>query len=178
MARAGTGKGRPSRYTSCVLVHFEEIRGWTRDGIPEEEQAKRLGIAYSSWCNYKRAYPEFRELLSHTKDLVDSQMVGATYKRALGYTVLTHEKEYQYIYDKAGKLVERRLVKEREKEVHVPGEPSLQMYWLRHRRKDEWGEVVSEQTGEADQKSGIVLLPARIEEKDGEGSVDATTEAT
>ena len=41
------------RYREVVEPRLDEIKAWARDGVSEEEMAKRLGIAYSTFRNYK-----------------------------------------------------------------------------------------------------------------------------
>lgn len=46
-------KRRLTKYETVVLPRLEEIEGMSREGVPEEQIAKVLGIAYSTFNEYK-----------------------------------------------------------------------------------------------------------------------------
>lgn len=52
--KAGPIKPRLTKYDTIVLPRLDEIEGMSREGVPEEQIAKALGIAYSTFCEYKR----------------------------------------------------------------------------------------------------------------------------
>ena len=55
--------GRPSKFETHIKPHFDEIKKAFDRGVEEKEIAKNLGIAISTWCDYKNKYSEFAELL-------------------------------------------------------------------------------------------------------------------
>lgn len=76
--------GRKNKYESHVKPYFNEIRDWCRV-MTEAQIAEKLGIAYSTWNQYKVDYPEFAENLQKgRKDLV-VDLRSALIKRATGY---------------------------------------------------------------------------------------------
>ncbi len=76
--------GRPSKYETHVLPRFDEIEDWCRNGATDKEVAERLGIAMSSFSEYKKEFSEFSEVLKKTKEYVDGQVENALLKNALG----------------------------------------------------------------------------------------------
>ena len=76
--------GRPSKYKTHVLPRFDEIEDWCRNGATDKEVAERLGIAMSSFSEYKKEFSEFSEVLKKTKEYVDGQVENALLKNALG----------------------------------------------------------------------------------------------
>ena len=47
---------RTSKYKTHVAPRFEEIKDWVRNGAIDEEVAKKLGIAYSTFKEYKNKF--------------------------------------------------------------------------------------------------------------------------
>ena len=69
--------GRPSKYKTHVLPRFDEIEDWCRNGATDKEVAERLGIAMSSFSEYKKEFSEFSEVPKKTKEYVDGQVENA-----------------------------------------------------------------------------------------------------
>lgn len=74
---------RPNKYETHVAPRLGEIADWVRNGATEREIAERLGIAMSSFCEYKRGFSEFSELLKKTRDAVDGEVENALLQSAL-----------------------------------------------------------------------------------------------
>ena len=55
--------GRKSRYETHVLPYLQQIQEWCQDLDEKQIAVDRLGIAVSTWENYKKKYPELREVL-------------------------------------------------------------------------------------------------------------------
>ena len=75
---------RPSKYETHVAPRFGEIADWVRNGATEKEIAERLGIAMSTFCDYKREFSEFSEVLKKTREAVDGEVENALLQAALG----------------------------------------------------------------------------------------------
>lgn len=87
-------RGRKDRYTTHILPRFKDIDKWLNEGASEKNIAKKLGIAYSTWNNYKQKYAEFKDLCNKPREgLVDS-LWSSLIKKALGFT---YEEKKQYI---------------------------------------------------------------------------------
>ena len=50
-------KKRLTKYDTHVEPRLIEIEGWARDGLIDEQIAKNLGIAYSTFREYKNKHP-------------------------------------------------------------------------------------------------------------------------
>lgn len=87
--------GRRSKYHTHVEPRLIEIEGWARDGVIDEEIAKKLGVAVSTFHNYKKQFPELMESLKRGKEIVDREVENALLKRALGYEYI--EKKYETV---------------------------------------------------------------------------------
>lgn len=90
---------RPSKYETKVKPFFSEIKAMLERGLTEREVAKSLGIAYSTYNDYKVKIPEFAELIKgvDTKPLI-KDLENALVKRALGFE---YEEKKQYITEDA-----------------------------------------------------------------------------
>lgn len=77
--------GRKSKYQTDVKVRFNEIKKWIESGATEREIAKKLGIAMSTFSDYKNKYSEFSEFLKENRKQPVEEIKAAMLKRALGY---------------------------------------------------------------------------------------------
>lgn len=104
------------------------IEAWARDGVIDENIAKKLGIAYSTFNLYKTKYSELLDALKKGKEVVDFEVENALLKRAMGY---------DYVEETVEKLVGGG---EKYKAVtkHMPGDTVAQIFWLKNRRPDKW----------------------------------------
>ena len=95
---------------------------------------ERLGIAESTWYEYQKNYEILSELVQASKSVMDSKVENALLKTALGF-------EYEEIKtiieeDKNGK--KRTRIEKTKK--YMPPNPTAQAFWLKNRKRDEWGE--------------------------------------
>lgn len=86
--------GRKGKYESHVKPFFELIDKLLNEGATEEQVAKRLGVSYAAFNNYKRDHSELRELCEKPRAGLIEDLRGALVKRALGFT---YEEKKQYI---------------------------------------------------------------------------------
>lgn len=89
--------GRKSKYETHIKPHFAEIKAAHDRGVDEKEIAKSLGVGTSAWCEYKKKYTEFAELLKRDDDKVKEildKLDSALIKSACGYE---YEEKKQYI---------------------------------------------------------------------------------
>ena len=78
--------GRPSKYETNVKPYFDQIKKWLEQGATERQIAEQLGVAYSTYNDYKTKYSEFAELIK-TKDMkpLVEELRSALVKKALGF---------------------------------------------------------------------------------------------
>lgn len=116
------------------------IEAWARDGLTDEQIAENMGIATSTFYEWKKTYPEFSESLKKGKEIVDIQVENALLKRALGY-------KYTETTSEVGEDGEMRVTKQVTKEV-VP-DTTAQIFWLKNRKPALWRDKQSiEHSGE------------------------------
>lgn len=150
-----------SRYDTRVEPRLKEIEAWCRDGVSEEQIAKNLGVAYSTFRSYKEKYPALSAVLTRTRAYVDQVVVtGAFLQRAIGYTAVERKRIYEYKTDETTGRREKRLVSEVETEKHVPADPRLLELWLKTRLYETWGRNHDHDLDLRDEHP-VTFLPAR-----------------
>lgn len=94
--------GRKVRYDSYVKPHLQEIPTWMQT-MTEEQIAKRLGIAVSTWHDYKNKHPELAEAVKQGRQDLVSDVKSALIRRAKGFC---YEEKKQYIKEDDGGTTE------------------------------------------------------------------------
>lgn len=107
------------------------ITGWARKGLTDEQISKNMGVAYSTLREWKKKFSAIEAALKKGKEVVDFEVEGALYKRAMGYEV---EEEKTYIQEVDGKITKRKEIIKK----HIPGETAAQIFWLKNRNPEEW----------------------------------------
>ena len=112
------------------------LEGWARNGLTEEQIAKNIGISRQSLWKWKEKEVDILNALKKGKEVVDIEVENALLKRALGYTITLKEQKV----DKDG------CVHDLKKDVHIPGDTTAQIFWLKNRRKQQWRDKVEVET--------------------------------
>lgn len=158
--------GRRGKYETHVKPKLLLIEAWARDGLIIEQIAEKLGIAASTFYDYKNNHPELSEALKKGQEVVDVEVENALFKRALGYEytekkyepVAMSDDEYELqkqiavnrykLEHPEATMIELRsvelgvsryrmtLVEEKVKEV-IP-DTTAQIFWLKNRRPNKW----------------------------------------
>ena len=59
------------------------IRGWARDGLTDEQIARKMGIGVRTLYEWKKKHPQFSQALKSGKEVVDYAVENALLKKAL-----------------------------------------------------------------------------------------------
>jgi len=140
-----------------VNEKIELIECWARDGLTEEQIAKNLGIAYSTFREYKKKYSALSAALKKGKEIIDYEVENALLKRALGYSY--EEKTIEKVWNNSKEKYEEVVTKRVRKEV-VP-DTTAQIFWLKNRRPNKWRD---KQIMEHD-TSKVELLLSKLKEE-------------
>lgn len=108
------------------------LEGWARDGLTDEQIAKNIGIATSTFYEWKKKELEFSEALKKGKEVIDFEVENALLKKALGYTITLNKQKVT----KDGDVVDIT------EEVHVPPDTTAQIFWLKNRKPNTWKDRV------------------------------------
>lgn len=123
-----TTAGRKSKYQSHVVPNLHRIPKWRRDGLTEEQIAKRLGIAMSTFSEYKLKYPELMEALKKGREELIEELEDSLYKKALGYDYTETKEEYE------GNV----LVKKVKMVKHVSPDTAALVFALKNLAPNKW----------------------------------------
>lgn len=87
-------RGRKCKYATHIKPNLDKIKKWVEMGATERQIAKELGIAYSTFNDYKNKFSELSELLKG-KDMTQlvEELRSALVKKALGFEY-KEKKEY------------------------------------------------------------------------------------
>lgn len=155
MAAAAGGKKKPKKETqnktpprAKYAPWLEEeglarIAGWARDGVPDAQIAKNMGVAYSTLREWRDRFPALSAALKDAREVADRKVENSLYKRAQGYTVKIKKtfKVKRADYDESGrKIREVEELKQGEDEVHIPADVTAQIFWLKNRKPEAWRE--------------------------------------
>lgn len=136
------------------------VECWARDGLTDEQIANNLGIATSTFYDYKKKYSEFSESLKKGKEVVDYEVENALLKRALGYEY--EEKTFETEYNREKEEYIERLTKRVTKQV-VP-DTTAQIYWLNNRKPKQWKNKRKDETNN-DEISKVEQLLNKLKEE-------------
>lgn len=101
--------GRKNKYESYVKPHIKEISLWVQT-MDEEQIARRLGIAVSTWHDYKNKHPELAEAVKAGRQDLISDVKSALKMRAKGFEY-TEKKTYTKIGDNGSAVYEETTTK-------------------------------------------------------------------
>lgn len=127
------------------------LEGWARDGLTDEQIAKNIGIATSTFYEWKKKELEFSEALKKGKEVIDFEVENALLKKALGYTITLNKQKVT----KDGDVVDIM------EEVHVPPDTTAQIFWLKNRQVKKWRDKVEIADNDAIKKLDELLEAQR-----------------
>ena len=145
----GTRARNNTKWLTNVFPRLSEIRDWCMDGKTNEEMCVLLGISPDSWYTYMKQYDQLNDIVTAGKSVIDNRVENAVLKTALGF-------EYEEIKtiieeDRNGK--KRTRIEKTKK--YMPPSPTAQAFWLKNRKKDEWGdrkEIVFDTKGQEEER--------------------------
>ncbi len=98
--------GRRSKYDEYVKPHLKQITEWAKSGATEKEISDALGVALSTFSDYKNKYSELSDALRTGRQTVVLDIKAALYKKAIGF-----EYEEMRGVKKEGKVVHTEIFK-------------------------------------------------------------------
>ena len=101
-----------------------EIEGWARDGLTDEQIYYNMGIAETTFYEWKKRFKEIAEAIKKGKAVVDRQVENALLNNALGYYY-----EEDMVTNK-GEVV-------RVQKYSQPN-TTAQIFWLKNRKPVDW----------------------------------------
>ncbi len=123
--------GRPPSYNA--KFHPNMARILASQGLSDEDIAREIGIAVSTYYKWKKEKPAFSEAIKKAKEDPDSRIENALYKKALGYTVETRREIAVALGNNQGSELQSARVQQ-----HIPSSDTAMIFWLKNRRPDRW----------------------------------------
>lgn len=145
-----------SKYETNIEPYLEAIEQMARNGMTEQDMAKKFRVAMSTWRLYKSQHLAFSAALRTSREVADLSIENALWKSAHGYNKTSVERKYAIVQHDDG-TTERVLVEEKEKTEHVPPNPVSMQYYLNHRLAGAWGDISTTD----EQSGGVIEIPAR-----------------
>lgn len=108
-----------------------KLKSWAMDGLTDKEIAKKIGIAESTFYEWKNKFSEFSEAIKKGKDVYDAEAEQNLHKVGQGYYV---EEVETYITETNG--VQTKRIKKTKK--WVPPNVTALIFWLKNRKPDVW----------------------------------------
>lgn len=127
------GAGRPTVYdpVSCCAI-VRKLRGEAKTTV---EIAATLGVARSTFDEWRKTHPEFRAALEEGDEDADLRIERALFERAVGYK----HPETKLMVTSGGHGV-GSSVERHEVTTHYPPDPTCLKFWLTNRRRKFWSD--------------------------------------
>jgi hypothetical protein len=123
-----------SKYFTHVEPKLDEVLKWAKDGLSDKQIAMNLGIAYSTFREYRDKHSALSAILKKGKESSNKQVENALFKRALGYDY--EEVIEELITNDITGIEELKVVKKVTKVAH-PDTTAI-IFWLKNRMPDKW----------------------------------------
>ena len=108
------------------------LRAWARNGLTDEEIAKKIGISKQTFYDWQKKYPDFSDSVKKGKDIYDFEIEEELHKSAKGYWV------EETISEKTTE--DDGITRESTRTVRRWVQPSItaQIFWLKNRKPGDW----------------------------------------
>lgn len=117
---------------------LNRLQGWKRNGLTDEQIAKRMGISPSTLYEWMKKFSEISEHLKIGKEDADIAVENALFKSACGYEVEEVTEELKY--DAKTRTYVMMVTKRQKK--HIPPSNTAQIFWLKNRKAENWRDKV------------------------------------
>ncbi len=128
--------GRKPRYNA--KMHPRRATELVEQGLIDKELAEAFGIGETTLYRWQEQFREFRESIKKAKEKPNREMEAAQFKRAIGYTYDAREVTATGEKNPDGSSKVTKIV---QKTVHVPGDVTGQIFWLKNRMPDKWNDT-------------------------------------
>lgn len=127
MVRAMSDKSNTGRPTKFDASQLKIIAKLCKLGATDQDLAEALEVSIATINNWKNDFPEFLDTLKENKELANSLVEQALFKRALGAKVKEDK-----VFNQQGEIIVHAGVKE------YPPDAASCVIWLANRDPDRW----------------------------------------
>lgn len=78
------GRGRANKYETHIKPRLDEIEEMART-MTEKQIAQMMGVAMSTWCEYKKQHSELSEKLKKGRETLVKDLISSLVKKAHGF---------------------------------------------------------------------------------------------
>ncbi len=131
---------RKTKYETNVEPNLFLIGHWIKDGLTDEQVAKKLNVAYSTFRLYVKEHEELSATLKKNKEVVDYEVEESLYKKCVG-SYARETKAYKLkdiYYDEDGNKCQTERVQVVEVDVFIPPDTMAMAIWLNNRKPQSW----------------------------------------
>lgn len=161
------GNVRKTKYHALVQPRLEQIMTWAENGVIDEKIAERLKIAYSTFKEYLKKYPELSAALKKGKEKANDTVEKALYQKATGFyapVIKSYKvRRVEYNPETGKKIKEYEELVQAEEQEYFPPDTGAICFWLKNRQKERWSE--NPQKNDHDKE---MLKIAKAKQKAGE----------
>lgn len=130
------------KYESLIEPKLPEIGQMTEQGLSEEKIAASLGVAYSTFREYKKKYPALSAVLKKSADARNEVIENSLYESAKGKQVKVKKpvkvRRVEYDPTTGKKVKEYEEVVTAEEEEYIPPNPTSIIFYLTNRLPDKY----------------------------------------
>lgn len=131
---------KKTKYETNVEPKLFLIGHWVKDGMTDEQIARRLNVAYSTFRLYVSKHEELSATLKKSKEVVDYEVEESLYKKCVG-SYARETKAYKLkdiYYDEDGNKCQTERVQVVEVDVFIPPDTMAMAIWLNNRKPQSW----------------------------------------
>lgn len=165
-----------AKYDTHVAPFLEQIAQWAERGASQNEIAKKLNLAVSTFKLYlskgdkgEKPYVDLSDCFREAVEVPNDNVEAAMYKRACGIT--WDEKTYETKWNESTQEWEEVCIKRVTK--FIPPDPTSMMFWLANRRPDRWKYKPEPALDDDEGSTGVVELPKVMEKPEPPQEVSA-----
>lgn len=117
------------------MMNLDKLTQWAANGLTYKQIAHNIGISASTLDAWRKKFPTVELAISKGKGTADEEVIGALFKRCIGYDY--EEKRSKAIVNKetGEKLC---VIEETVITHHIPGDVKAQVFWLTNKKQEEW----------------------------------------
>lgn len=113
------------------------IKGWARDGLTDEEIAKKMDISASTFYEWQKKYSEISEAIKRGREPTNVILEDTAFERATQWRKVKEVTKEPRMDRKTGKI---ELVVVKEVEKKIPPDSTLLIFLMKNRMKEKYGD--------------------------------------